>query len=135
MKPLKIERLSNHTMAVLLAPCSLCVVSYLNVIQEPNQLLLYFLYMCVLASLVFVIMKLPKFFAFSFTPGFAGMTFPMAIGIVATNKMTGYFTAIGKDSLAVLTGQLSGIQIYLTTMIIGYVLLNFLIMALKIEKK
>ena len=78
---------------------------------------------------------LPRFFSFPFSPGFAGMTFPMAIGIVATNKMTGYLKGAGQESLAELTGQLSGIQIYLTTMIVGFVVLNFLIMALRIERK
>lgn len=123
-----------HTMAVLLAPCSLCVVSYLNVIPNPNQTLLYILYACVLASLLFIIIKLPKFFSFPFAPGFAGMTFPMAIGIVASTKMAGYLTGIGNDAFATVVKQISGIQIYLTTMIIGYVLLNFLIMALRVKK-
>ena len=123
-----------HTMAVLLAPCSLCVVSYLNVIPNPNAGLLYVLYGCVLASLLFIIAKLPKFFAFPFTPGFAGMTFPMAIGIVASTKMAGYLTGAGQEALAGVVKQISGIQIYLTTMIIGYVLLNFVIMALRVKK-
>lgn len=124
-----------HTMAVLLAPCSLCVVSYLNVETAPNEILLFLLYFCVLASLVFIIIKLPKFFSFSFAPGFAGMTFPMCIGIVATNKMSAYFAGSGRETLAAATGQLAGIQTYLTTMIVGFVLLNFLIMALRIERK
>lgn len=124
-----------HTMAVLLAPCSLCVVSYINVIPNLNQTLLYILYVCVLASLTFIIIKLPKFFAFSFTPGFAGMTFPMAIGIVASTKMAGYLTGIGNKKLAAIVTQISGIQVYLTTMIIGYVLLNLIMMALKVERK
>jgi exfoliative toxin A/B len=125
-----------HTMAVVLAPCSLCVVSYLNVGGEGlNQTLLYFLYGCVLVSLAFVIIKLPKFFRYSFTPGFAGLTFPMAIGIVATNKMSGYLANQGLESLSAKVGQLAGFQIYLTSMLVGYVLLNFLIMALKIERK
>ena len=123
-----------HTMAVLLAPCSLCVVSYLNVNPNPNAGLLYVLYGCVLASLLFIIVKLPKFFAFPFTPGFAGMTFPMAIGIVASTKMAGYLTGAGQEALAGVVKQISGIQIYLTTMIIGYVLLNFVIMALRVKK-
>ena len=123
-----------HTMAVLLAPCSLCVVSYLNVIPNPNAGLLYVLYGCVLASLLFIILKLPKFFSFPFTPGFAGMTFPMAIGIVASTKMAGYLTGAGQEALAGVVKQISGIQIYLTTMIIGYVLLNFVIMALRVKK-
>lgn len=124
-----------HTMAVLLAPCSLCLVSYLNLMESPNQILVFVLYICVLASLAFIIVKLPKFFTFSFAPGFAGMTFPMCIGIVATNKMTGYLAGNGMESLAGLTGQLAGIQVYLTTMIVGFVLLNFLIMALGLERK
>ena len=123
-----------HTMAVLLAPCSLCVVSYLNVIPNPNAGLLYVLYGCVLASLLFIIVKLPKFFSFPFTPGFAGMTFPMAIGIVASTKMAGFLTGAGQEALAGVVKQISGIQIYLTTMIIGYVLLNFVIMALRVKK-
>lgn len=124
-----------HTMAVLLAPCSLCVVSYINVIPNPNPILLYILYFCVLASLTFIVIKLPKFFSFPFTPGFAGMTFPMAIGIVASTKMAGYLAGIGKDGLAAAVTQLSGIQVYLTTMIVGYVLLNLVMMALKVERK
>lgn len=124
-----------HTMAVVLAPCSLCVVSYLNVIKEPKAAMVYLLYACVLASLVFVVVKLPKFFAYSFVPGFAGLTFPMAIGIVASQKMAGYLTGIGNESLAKTVTQISGIQICLTTMIIGYVLVNFVIMAAKVERK
>lgn len=124
-----------HTMAVVLAPCSLCVVSYINVIPEPNAMLLYFLYGCVLVSLLFIIIKLPKFFAYPFAPGFAGMTFPMAIGIVASTKMAGYLTANGNTGLALAVTQLSGIQIYLTSMLVGYVLLNFAMMALRVERK
>lgn len=124
-----------HTMAVVLAPCSLCIVSYLNVIQNPSAGMVYLLYVCVLASLAFIIIKLPKFFAFQFTPGFAGLTFPMAIGIVASQKMAGFLAAAGDEVLAGMVTQISGIQIFLTTMIIGYVLLNFVIMALRIERK
>ena len=124
-----------HTMAVVLAPCSLCVVSYLNVIENKNAVLVYVLYACVLASLAFIVIKLPKFFAFQFTPGFAGLTFPMAIGIVASNKMAGFLTAQGQVGLAGMVTQLAGIQTYLTTFIIGYVLVNLAIMALKVERR
>lgn len=124
-----------HTMAVVLAPCSLCVVSYLNVIETPVPVLLYILYVCVLASLVFIIIKLPKFFAVPFAPGFAGMTFPMAIGIVASNKMAAYLNAAGNTSLGAVVGQIAGFQIYLTSMLVGYVLLNFAMMALKTKRQ
>ena len=142
--PVMIWRLLNieikdavyHTQPIMLAPCSLCVVSYLNVIENPIPALVYFLYACVLATLVFIIVKLPKFFRYSFAPGFAGLTFPMAIGIVATNKMAAYLTNVaGNEALGNMCKQLSGIQIYLTSMLVGYVLVNFIIMALKLERK
>ena len=115
-----------HTMPVVLAPCSLCVVSLLNTFDPAPKLLLIFLYICVLASLLFIIVKLPDFFSFDFVPGFAGLTFPMAIGIVATNKMAGYLAAGGMEGAGAACTQLSGFQIFLTSMLVGYVLLNFL---------
>lgn len=124
-----------HTMAVLLAPCSLCLVSYLNVVQNPNPIIVVLLYTCVMASLLFIVIKLPKFFSYAFSPAYAGMTFPMAIGIVASNKMAGYLVNNGYETLGGAVSQLSGIQIYLTTMIVGVVLVNFSIMFLKIQRK
>ncbi len=120
-----------HTLAIVLAPCALSFVSYLNVSANPNPILVYVLYTCVLASLSFIIIMLPKFFSVPFAPGFAGMTFPMAIGTVATTKMAGYLTSVGNESMAEWVTQLSGIQIYLTSMLVGYVVLNFIIMGLK----
>ena len=124
-----------HTMAVLLAPCSLCLVSYLNISDAPKAFMVYLLYFCVLASLTFIIIKLPKFFAYSFTPGFAGLTFPMCIGIVASNKMSAYLANTGKEGLSAIVSQLAGVQIYITTMLVAFVLLNFLIMALRVPRK
>lgn len=124
-----------HTMAVLLAPCSLCLVSYLNVVQNPNPIIVVILYTCVMASLLFIVIKLPKFFSYAFSPAYAGMTFPMAIGIVASIKMAGYLVNNGYEALGGAVSQLSGIQIYLTTMIVGVVLVNFAIMFLKIQRK
>lgn len=124
-----------HTQAVVLAPCSLCVVSVLNVLENPAPALIYFLYACVLASLLFIVVKLPRFFSFPFAPGYAGLTFPMCIGIVATNKMAGFVTAQGNEAVGGMLTQLGGIQIYLTTFIVGYVLLNFIMMALRVKRK
>ncbi len=124
-----------HTMPVVLAPCSLCVVSLINTFNKPAFFITSFLYICVLASLLFIVVKLPDYFSFDFVPGFAGLTFPMAIGIVASTKMAGYLTARGMESAAAAVTQISGFQIYLTTMLVGYVLLNFLRMLLKTKKR
>ena len=124
-----------HTQAIVLAPCSLCLASYLNLAQEPSMVLVGVLFFCVLASLVFIIVKLPVFFAVPFAPGFAGLTFPMAIGIVASNKAAAFFTGAGQETLGYVVKQIAGIQIYLTTAIIGMVLFGFLKMLFGAGKK
>jgi len=115
-----------HTQAIVLAPCSLCLASYLNLAGEPNQALVSVLFICVLASLLFIVVKLPSFFSVPFYPGFAGLTFPMAIGIVASNKAGAYFMGAGQELLGNVIKQIAGFQIYLTTAIIGMVLMGFL---------
>ena len=127
----EIKSAAYHTMAVLVAPCSLCVVSLINVYGTPNRFLLTLMYICVMASLAFVLFKLPDFFSFRFYPGFAGLTFPMAIGVVASQKMAGYLGGQGSEALANAATQLSGLQIFVTSMLVGYVMLMFLRMLLK----
>lgn len=113
------------TKAIILAPSSLCLVSYLNFITEPNVFIVYALYAIVFVSLIYVIINLPKFFSFSFHPGFAGLTFPMAIGIVASNKMSAFLVGQGYEAFGEVIKQITGFQLYITTAIIGFVLFNF----------
>ena len=114
-----------HTQAILLAPSSLCLVSYLNFISTPNKFIIYYLYCAVICALIFILIKLPKFFSYAFHPGFAGLTFPMAIGIVASTKMSAFLIAQGNESFGSIVKEISGIQIYITTAIIDFVLYNF----------
>ena len=51
-----------HTQAILLAPSSLCLVSYLNFIDNPNRIIIYILYTIIFLTLLFIIYMLPKFF-------------------------------------------------------------------------
>ena len=93
------------------------------------------MYICVLASLAFILYKLPDFFSFDFYPGFASLTFPMAIGVVASQKMAGYLTEKGSEALGYAVTQLAGLQIFVTSMLVGYVMLMFLRMFLKKQKR
>lgn len=126
LKTVPIKDAFYHTQAVLLAPSSLCLVSYLNVYKDnPNAVVVYVLYAIIFCTLLFVLFKLPKFFSYTFSPGFAGLTFPMAIGIVASVKMSEFLTKNVSESLGLIVKEISGIQIYITTIIIGFVLFNF----------
>lgn len=124
-----------HTQAIVLAPCSLSIVCYLTHIAAPIPFIVYYLYIAVACSLIFILIKLPSFFEVSFYPGFAGLTFPMAIGIVATAKFCGFLSANGNENLAAILTQIKGFQIYFTTGIIFYVLLGFVRMYINSNKK
>lgn len=135
LRRLPIKDAMFHTQAILLAPSSLCVVSYINVAENPNKILLYLLYILVFGTLLFVVYKLPKFFSYKFTPAFAGLTFPMAIGILASIKMSGFLINNGYEMLGNIIKQISGIQIYITTGIITFVLFNFFTMFIRSIKE
>ena len=49
-----------HTQAILLAPSSLCLVSYLNFIEKPNKIVVYALYALAFCSFLFILYKMPK---------------------------------------------------------------------------
>ncbi|MGL6064584.1 MAG: TDT family transporter [Fusobacteriaceae bacterium] len=115
-----------QTKAVILAPCSLCLIGYLNFFPTPNIYLAFFLYFVVFISLIYVVKNIPAFFKGSFTPVFAATTFPMAIGTVATLRMSGYLTSIGFLNSSLVLRNIMGIQIFLSTVIIGFIYYNFL---------
>ena len=50
----------------------------------------------------------------------------MAIGVVASTKAGSYLAGIGNEVLAYGVKQVAGIQIYVTTAIIGMVLFGFM---------
>ncbi|WP_432205402.1 TDT family transporter (plasmid) [Cetobacterium somerae] len=115
-----------HTKAILLAPSSLCTVGYLNVVKEPNLYFAFFLYAIVFVTLISILLSIPKFFSFDFHPGFAGTTFPMAIGTVASFRFSAYLASINLLEYSNVIRNIAGIQLYVTTGIIIFVFYNFL---------
>jgi len=120
-----------HTKCILLAPVSLSLVAYLN--AEPNVIpaLAWVLYIGVLLTFLYFVKLVPKFFGVPFVPGFAGLTFPNAIGVVASFRMSAYLAATGNETLAVVAREIAGIQLYVTTAIIAFVLYHFAKMFVK----
>ncbi len=86
-------------------------------------------------AFIYILYHIPTFFRFSFHPGFAGLTFPMAIGTVATQRFGAYMTEHGHLLLGDFLHQLTGIQIYLTTAIIAFVVYNFIRMLVRSYQK
>ncbi|ONI40405.1 transporter [Candidatus Epulonipiscium fishelsonii] len=118
------------TKAILLAPSSLFIVSCINVFKNPWSFLLYIMYAVLLVTLVYVLINLPQFFSFEFHPGFAGLTFPLAISCLASNKMAGFLMQKGHEGLSEIVTQIFGIQVYVTTAIISFVVFKFAVLLL-----
>jgi exfoliative toxin A/B len=115
-----------HTKAVVLAPVSLCLVSYLNVEPNPLPALILLLYGGLLLSLLYVLLTIPRFFGVPFNPGFAGLTFPMAIGTVGSFRLSSWLQNAGLEIWSKAVRELGGVQLYITTAIIAFVGFNFL---------
>lgn len=126
MKRCEVAEAMMHSQAIMLGPCSMCLVSYVNAFSQPNLIVVALLFACVAVSLVYVVWKLPKFFSVQFHPGYAGMTFPMAVGLLATSGFASAFAAAGYVDIAWAARQLVGVQLLLTTTIVAVVSARFL---------
>lgn len=126
MKSCEVAEAMMHSQAIMLGPCSMCIVSYVNAFPNPNLVVLGLLFACEAVSLVYVVWKLPKFFSVAFHPGYAGMTFPMAVGLLATHAFASALAAAGFAEAAWAAEQLAGVQLLLTTTIVAVVVARFL---------
>ncbi len=125
MKRCPVAEATMHSQAIMLGPCSMCLVSYVNAFAEPNLAVTGLLFACVAVSLAYVVWKLPKFFSVQFHPGYAGMTFPMAVGLLATTAFANTFDAAGYANVAWAARQLDGVQLVLATVIVAVVAARF----------
>ena len=126
MKRCEVAEAMMHSQAIMLGPCSMCLVSYVNVFPDPNLVVMGLLFACEAVSLVYVVAKLPKFFGVAFHPGYAGMTFPMAVGLLATRGLAGALEGAGLSGAAWAVEQLAGVQLVLATTIVAVVSARFL---------
>ena len=55
----------------------------------------------------------------------------MAIGIVASNKMSAFLINAGHEAFGNAVKQIAGLQLYVTTAIVAFVVFNFFMMLVK----
>ena len=116
---IEIPQQSRMTLAVFAAPSSLCLAGYLGVF-EPSRIILVILVPLAFSLTLFLYTLLPGFLKQPFTLGFAPLTFPLAIGVIATQRYTAYLTQIGSN-WAKLIHEIFFIQLIIATLVIGYV--------------
>lgn len=114
------------TIAIFLAPSSLCLIGYLNLSTNPSAIIVYSLYTIIFIKLLYVYCRIPLLIKNKFNPGFAAFTFPLAISTIASISMSNYLISLDMPIWGMLVYQLSGLQLYLATAVIVYVSYNFL---------
>lgn len=83
------------TVAILIAPPSLCLAAYLAVAPAKQPVVIYALLAAMAISLVYVLVKLPGILRAGFQPTWAALTFPFAITAVAFKLSAGFFAKTG----------------------------------------
>lgn len=115
---------ARFTKTILLAPISLVIVGYINVFTQKSQTLISILLVIFAITMIYVLTQTKKFMEGGFAPGYAALTFPHAIAIIASLKLSTYFAEINQG-LSNVIYQIAGIQIFFTTAVILFTLYSF----------
>lgn len=84
---------AQPTLAIFAAPASLCLAGYLAVAETKQPVAVYALLAVSAISLLFVLTRLPKVLSQPFHPGFAALTFPLAITGIAVKQSNAFLAA------------------------------------------
>ncbi len=117
---------ARYTKTILLAPISLIIVGYINVYETKSQILVTILMIIYAITMIYVLSQTKSFMEGGFTPGYAALTFPHAISIIASLKLSSYYSSIN-EGLSLALYQIAGLQIFFTTAIILFTLYSFYI--------
>ncbi|OTN75977.1 hypothetical protein A5886_001053 [Enterococcus sp. 8G7_MSG3316] len=117
----KIPSKMNVTRMIFLAPLSLCIVGYLNVIEQPNLFVLLFLLSCLTVALIMLTSRIPSFLARPFDPTFASMTFPLGICTVALYRGAQFLSGNGFDFSASILYHIFSLVLFFATGVLLFV--------------
>jgi len=81
------------TLAIFAAPPSLCLAGYLAIAEVKQAVVVYVLLAAAVASLAYVLARLPRILRLTFHPGFAALTFPFVISAIAVKLFAAYGAA------------------------------------------
>lgn len=127
----KIMDAAMPSVGVLAAPASLCIAGYFSLTNTPNTILLIILFVTSIFNLIYVYLKIPKAIKKGFAPIQAGFTFPLAISTLAILKIATYLDFLGYSNAALVFRGVGVFEIVIATVVIFYVIINFIIMLIK----
>lgn len=126
----KLTKAQITTTGIMAAPGGLAVAGFITMYKEINIYFLSFLIIAMLFNVLIVYYFVNKLFRNGFVPGFAAFTFPLAVSTLATYKVVGYLKVHSLGFVGLFKG-IAMVELIVTSCIIAYVLINFLILFFK----
>lgn len=85
------------TFAIMAAPPSLCLAGYLTVFNTPSEIIINILLPLAIFMTLLVYLSFFRILQISFSPSYASLTFPLAIGSTALLKYSNHLNKIGNS--------------------------------------
>lgn len=119
---------SFPTAGILCSPAPLGIVGILTISENPNPYMLFWLFVTGTSLLFVVYSYIARLFPKGFKPSYAGFTFPLAISTLAAYKLSAYCGELGIQALSTIFRFMGDIEIFFSSYVVFFVLLNFLYM-------
>lgn len=126
----KLTKAQLATTGIMAAPGGLAVGGFITMYKEINPYFLGFLVILMIFNVLIVYYFANKLFRNGFIPGFAAFTFPLAVSTLATYKLVGYLK-VHDSALVGPFKIIAMIELIVTSAIIAYVIINFIILFFK----
>ncbi len=118
---------AKPTIAIMAAPASLSLAGYLTLLPEPSPFIVALLGSIAVLMTVTIYVALFRLLRLPFSPGYAAFTFPLVIGATALFKTAQWLSGIeGSGEYALLIHTLATIELYIATLVVGYVCMRYL---------
>lgn len=130
----KLEGPKKATLMIMAAPANICLASYIAISNEPNKAFITVLAILSYASTIGVFILIPKLIKGKVLPVLAPLTFPLAIGVIASQRYVKYLGKI-ESPLQALFNSLVYVQVIVSVLVIGYVVYRAIGLLIKIFNK
>ncbi|MGL5614705.1 MAG: TDT family transporter [Sarcina sp.] len=127
----KLTKAQITTTGIMAAPGGLVVGGLVTVYKYVNPYILGIFIVLMIFNVLIVYYFVGKLFKNGFVPGFAAFTFPLAVSTLATYKVVGYFKAQHMVNLVGPFKIIAMIELIVTSCVIAYVLINFIVIFFK----
>lgn len=133
----KLKGPKRPTLMIIAAPASICLAGYIAISDAPNKMFINALALLAYVTTLGGYILIPKLIKAKPLPALAPLTFPLAIGVIASQRYVKYLGKV-ESSMQGLARIILYVQLIIAIAVIGYVVfrtIQFLINTFKPKKE